>query len=356
MCSYFNMALCRKKSYIRNIDFDDQVIPPENKPPEKIRIVDITGRKEELSTLRNFDSSQNVNNDVGQLSQWIEIKQVNTKMTQCVKCNKMFNSISELWTHDTECYMAILENSKENGQDIVDYEHWLERRKRLNFACPFCNLGDHTFSDFREHLETHENFPCCKVCGDKFDSVETANSHLIEAHQLDPWSDVRGCHVRTMARLRRASGAEDEDAHLDQTKELASDTDFEVDNDNNIFYNGKKDGYQCKKCQAYFTEEATSLVHPICVKPLSVYGKRYWLCPMVECATTFDTKAILHSHVAQHLEKRWQCRICSHRFSTASQARFHHKKHLTNSFRCTLCSVPFVSKAALKNHLKIGHN
>ena len=278
----------------------------------------------------------------------------------CVSCFKTYHSYADLWTHDLSCYKYIINEMQKNRDLIPGYDEWLERSRRFTFACTFCEVGVNTMLELRDHLKTHTDEASfqCKLCLNKFHTMEDATDHLLDKHRIDPWSDTkRLSYAGAMLKIQQTISANGESGNFDRSPTRASpdyhhsnraqsentnhyhheDQQSEqsgmLDDDlgRNIRFNGRPDGFKCvfDTCGQVFTEEKHAYVHDPCFKPILVSNgsKEVWLCEFEECRKPFDSKFLLQQHTGHHLERRYECLLCGHLFTTCAQARQHIKAH-----------------------------
>lgn len=174
--------------------------------------------------------------------------------------------------------------------------------------CVLCYKTFKTLSDLTLHFIKHglaesrmiQYMIFCEVCGEVFD-----NTDLLEKHQ-------RIIHTRL--------------------------------------------AWPCELCQLNFANEVELLRHNQShdsITPDSACSEENLQCAL--CVKQLPNKHLLTEHIAEHLMKKFRCRICSKCYYTraafVNHLRIHNYKH-----ECEICGWLFVSKAKLQIHIKGVHD
>ncbi|XP_060809188.1 zinc finger protein 93 isoform X19 [Amyelois transitella] len=252
--------------------------------------------------------------------------------------------------------------ARRNAQVIVQYTTaYPFKLPECSLVCVYCQESLAT-TDFRIHMETqHEEFKIrvafahlnegyikvdctdlkCRTCLEKFDTVENAASHLVDAHkrQIDLNYDL---------------GVQPFKFETDQLKCAMCPKKFATLRTLSRHTQSHFRKCTCEMCgKSYLT--TSSLQHHM--RFIHSISSEQRICE--KCRTVFDSPEAKRKHVSESPKCwRYSCRICFERFMTSTLRNAHQKESHgidKRSYVCPECKMVFPDMMRYRVHFKINH-
>lgn len=258
---------------------------------------------------------------------------------------------------------------------------------RYKFTCPFCNK--HFISDYflkkhilkhvhkkvqcdlcskkfksklylfehkkMVHVQKHENFISCKVCGRTFLSINKIKSHQ-KCHKM---KQCQLCDKNFKSQkyydIHMQRHAVKFNMHVDRNVQTCSFCEKACPNENELSLHVNKihlqiKPYSCDMCDKQFYTEYNLISHK---KLHSLFSKE----SCIFCNKVLKCRKDLVVHVRKHIgSKPHQCPVCRKAFYSDSKMKRHMTDFHGGKYCCRLCRAVLPSQIDLKTHINVVHS
>ena len=298
---------------------------------------------------------------------------------RCTQCNKKFQRKSSLSQHierihtqfTSKLYRCSLCQRKYRSEAMFN-KHVLSHREKYSCNIDQCeavfssyrNLRKHR-SNFHKDLEMEKDMKSlCSLCGKRFNSGSTLNSHLECTHGL---GQPQACNICGKVFKGKKRLAEHKNSHRLNLKYQCELCGVSYKRRSGLFYHKKvyhggtiQDAfikfYRCEVCLKRFRYEKTLFHHLLSeghmTENQTVSKNAIFECPY--CNKKFCIRDKLYRHIiGSHKERNpLECEYCWKKFNTQDKlnrhiARSHNQK---KQFECEHCGKKFCHKWSLSRH------
>ncbi|XP_055595386.1 zinc finger protein 345-like isoform X2 [Uranotaenia lowii] len=305
-------------------------------------------------------------------------KEIQTNETfdvfRCCGCRKVFSSIPELRSHQTEEHWP--QRSLQTGDQYMKCEcdgcfkvfkttkalnqHLRKAASKKLYACSKCSITRKSLKDLMEHSATHigdQAFLCCG-CREPFGSLEALEQHSLDVHANKPkiyMKDADGTERQFECNICYRSYKTGKDLRLHQRlvyyeKVHVCDIcgkGFSQEHalDLHLATHKTEPEFACPTCKKMYKHEA--LVRSCMVRHERPKEHRCKICQV-----TFPAASNLYSHMVSHSEdRRHKCDVCGHSFKRSFHLKKHQNIHTSQkNYPCQYCPARFCSTTELYKH------
>lgn len=225
---------------------------------------------------------------------------------KCDICGALYANRDALHVHHSRAHRSL-------GSDGVD-----------SLRCPLCWRVVEDADLLAEHMSSHGEENCCRLCGQHFSSRQTLTSHVTRSHRLATGNSCELCMAGFISELALAQ-------HAELVHGLVAESGGQV---------------------APATDNTTEPPPPPSTKSSP---HRPFSCP--ECARRFASKQARACHVrAFHRHNPFTCSRCGRRCESPSALARHARSHAgVASFQCSVCNKRLTTEYSLKVHMRAIH-
>ena len=257
--------------------------------------------------------------------------------------------------------------------DLMSNEHLLkslhgkELKKKKCFECVDCQKIFNSPSDIKRHMETHSDVKAfkCSYCESTFSRKDTLERHILVHSNVKAFQ----CTVCSSA-FSQKNGLErhvytNHDPNFKPPKCFVCSREFKEKNTLTAHlrtHTGEKP-FECDFCGKTFSHKIRLKSHIAVVHEdkTIIRTEEKQVCQI--CSATFKSRAGFNQHLKLHqlkegkLSLEHKCEICNKMFFTSGNKNRHMKTHTgQKDHQCSECGKSYTERRHLESHKEIAHD
>ncbi|XP_004924997.1 zinc finger protein 85 [Bombyx mori] len=291
----------------------------------------------------------------------------------CANCDAQCMTIAALRSHSLEkharCFVSkclICAKISSNYRLLIN--HARSHNQMLNYHCEYCNKYIPSISELKKHRNTahqHVYKTYCHNCGEKFDTPESLEDHMIaysnsykkcgrRSTKIRPHNlkcDMCSRDFKSLSNL-----IQHKKVHMERTR------DFGCHKCGKMFFtkgalvnhlaiHEEVRPHKCEYCPLAFRARGNLQAHLVLHS-----GSKPFVCE--QCGKSFRMKRHLKSHSIMHTDLMpYACEFCNKLFRFKTRLNLHLRQHTgAKPYNCIQCQRDFTNGSNFKKHMKRRHN